>query len=283
VRKLLVVALLLAAVALAVHFHCSGPALKHHVDDDSGGKTVAVKDWGSFLKRWSREWLATGASFPPSMRKDEWLGNAPATEEQIAALERRLGVTLPPSYKAFLRVSNGWGQTTRFIGSLRLAEEVDWLKSCFPDMIKAYSITSIQDSLKTCSPDLVEALGIEPPTEEAMSDEDYYSYTDETVGEFKEEHLAETLLVADSVPGDSAIYLLNPCAVTEDGEWEAWFMAHWVPGVERHPSYAHLMLHEYHSFRCLELNDESAPLDLRPYGGAASPDRPRRAADSVPQ
>ncbi|VWX55962.1 hypothetical protein VARIO8X_110051 [Burkholderiales bacterium 8X] len=32
----------------------------------------------------------------------------PASEEQIARLESHLGVVLPPLYKAFLRICNGW-------------------------------------------------------------------------------------------------------------------------------------------------------------------------------
>jgi len=37
-----------------------------------------------------------------------WLGFPGATEAETAAAEAHLGVTLPPSYRAFLRVSNGW-------------------------------------------------------------------------------------------------------------------------------------------------------------------------------
>lgn len=38
--------------------------------------------------------------------------------------------------------------------------------------------------------------------------------------------LATTLVVSDEE--DGAPVLLNPAVVDEDGEWEAWFFAHWV-------------------------------------------------------
>jgi hypothetical protein len=41
----------------------------------------------------------------------------PATATQIAALERRIGRPLPPSYKAFLQLHNGWAD---FAGGAKL-------------------------------------------------------------------------------------------------------------------------------------------------------------------
>ena len=32
----------------------------------------------------------------------------PASEEQIAKLEQKIGIALPPSYRAFLTIHNGW-------------------------------------------------------------------------------------------------------------------------------------------------------------------------------
>jgi hypothetical protein len=44
------------------------------------------------------------------------------------------------------------------------------------------------------------------------------------------------------------MYLLNPEVVGADGEWEAFFFAHWVPGVRRFPSFWALMLAEQEDF-----------------------------------
>jgi len=50
--------------------------------------------------------------------------NPPATAAQIADVERRLGATLPPSYRAFLGLHNGW---TDFTGGAMIlpSEEFD--------------------------------------------------------------------------------------------------------------------------------------------------------------
>src|SRR5690606_3968544 len=47
--------------------------------------------------------------------------------------------------------------------------------------------------------------------------------------------LASTLQLSDK--GDAAILLLQPERVGPDGEWEAWFMASWIPGAYRFPSF----------------------------------------------
>ena len=46
----------------------------------------------------------------PEVIASRWLGYPGATEEQIMNLETRLGRKLPPSYRAFLKASNGFRQ-----------------------------------------------------------------------------------------------------------------------------------------------------------------------------
>lgn len=54
--------------------------------------------------------------------------------------------------------------------------------------------------------------------------------------------LAATLQISDE--GDAAFLLLNPRVRCGD-EWEAWFFAHWLPGAQRYPSFAALMLDQF--------------------------------------
>lgn len=71
--------------------------------------TFVPFDWPSLLQRVSRELLmdeATRGMVPPDAVSSEWLGYPGASEDEIAALEKRLGVRLPPSYRAFLRRLN---------------------------------------------------------------------------------------------------------------------------------------------------------------------------------
>src|SRR4029077_554525 len=66
----------------------------------------------------------------------------PASDAAIAALEERLGTTLPPSYRAFLAISDGaaafpgWGPVsgsrdtdTNAASGLRDATHVDWIRN----------------------------------------------------------------------------------------------------------------------------------------------------------
>jgi SMI1/KNR4 family protein SUKH-1 len=62
----------------------------------------------------------------PEVIASGWLGYPGATETQIAGLEARLGQSLPPSYRAFLKISNGFRQPGMMTQRLLSADEVDW-------------------------------------------------------------------------------------------------------------------------------------------------------------
>ncbi|MFD7902978.1 SMI1/KNR4 family protein [Kitasatospora sp. NPDC059747] len=92
--------------------------------------TEETFDWGSFLTRWSEEWADT-CTEPADEPADEaararGLGFGPAAEERIAAAEERLGRRLPPSYREFLAVSDGWRHAGGFIDHLAGAGEARW-------------------------------------------------------------------------------------------------------------------------------------------------------------
>jgi hypothetical protein len=78
-------------------------------------------------------------------------------------------------------------------------------------------------------------------------------------GDF-ERHLPATLRVSARETVGTAMYLLNPEVIGADGEWEAFYFAHWLPGVRRYPSFRALMQ--------AELEDLLAP---------APPPPPRRS------
>jgi hypothetical protein len=195
---------------------------------------MATFDWLPFLQQWSHEWIETEEGqrkLPPEVLASGWLGYPGATEEQLAAAEARLGMTFPPSYRAFLKVTNGWRLTSPFIYKLWSTEEIEWFSVRNQFWIDAYTKPA---SGKSPMP--------------LVSDEEYFFYgEDGAAGEdFKPEHLQGALEISDI--GDSAIYLLNPQVVTPEGEWEAWFFANWNPGATRYRSFWNLMQAEYTSF-----------------------------------
>jgi len=183
---------------------------------------VTVHDWESWLRTWNREILARydptkyNAFVDPRVAPDViasgWLGSPGASEAQIVELEARLGTTLPPSYRSFLRVSNGFLQPGVIVPRLLPTEEVAWLRDVDPETIEAWT-------------EGVSSVGEMP-------------------ADAPERRLSTALQVSARETVGTAMYLLDPRSVDADGEWEAWFFAHWVPGVDRFPSFQALMQSE---------------------------------------
>lgn len=184
-------------------------------------------DWIGLLQRWNDRLLASSLAddLPDEVLAAKWLGFPPATDAQVSGCEQRLGIALPPSYRSFLKVSNGWRQLTHAIDRVWGTEEIRWFKQYNKTWIAAYTQQSPYGARD------------EPP------DEDYFSY--ETPADFRPAHLKETLQI--SAVGDAAVFLLNPQVIDADGEWEAWFLADWNPGFLRFRSFRELIDREYHT------------------------------------
>ncbi|MFI6788810.1 SMI1/KNR4 family protein [Nonomuraea sp. NPDC050383] len=138
-----------------------------------------------------------------------------ATEDEIRQLEERLGSGLPPSYRAFLHVANGWrGGTLRATGEVGWVRDLDEYLAAMGSEDDEYAMTS-------------------------ASDEDYFVYGDDQDTVFyRPEYLPDMLLIGEF---DDGVYLLNPHITTQEGEWEAWYFAPWLPGAQRFRSFWDLM------------------------------------------
>ncbi len=192
--------------------------------------------WKPFLTEWSRallQWDRVREAAPPDAVHSGWVGRPGASEAELAAAEARLGIRLPPSYRQFLAVSNGWGQLTDFIFNLWSTEEIEWLRVRNQHLITVWT----EDM---------------PPNTRTVADAEYFVYgeTQDCVS-VRGEYLRTALEISGW--GDSAICLLNPQVVTPEGEWEAWFFANWLPGANRYRSFWELMQGEYAGF--LELRE----------------------------
>ena len=180
-------------------------------------------NWQAFLQAFSDELLADDrirASQPQEVVDSRWMGFQGASDSDIASLESRLEVSLPPSYRQFLVVSNGWRKTGYFIDRLWSTGQVRWFRDKNQAWIDAY----------------VEPARDLPP----ISDDEYLVYgesQDSVV--FRVDYLQTALEVSDV--GDSAILLLNPKTLADSGEWEAWFFANWLAGATRYRSFRDLM------------------------------------------
>jgi hypothetical protein len=157
----------------------------------------------------------------------DWLGAPGLDEKALAALEKRLGTSLPKSYRDFLAASDGW----RITGALGLrlwpAAKVGWLRDTGRPWITSWGASN---------------------AEGPVSDEDYFVYGDEQdAGAIRHEYVDTALQIGDS--DDNGIYLLNPKIVGPDGEWEAWHLAPFYPGAARFRSFAEMILQERSELR----------------------------------
>jgi cell wall assembly regulator SMI1 len=148
-------------------------------------------------------------------RSTGWCGQSPAPENEILKTEKRLGVTLPPSYRSFLSISNGWRPFSSFIERLLPVEES--YRIAEPENLKL---------LQQCY------------QEGDISDEEYLDYdTPEHMEALRHCYYPESILVGKPWEGESDMILLNPHIVFPDGEWETIFFANWVPGNQRYRSF----------------------------------------------
>ncbi|MBR7837059.1 SMI1/KNR4 family protein [Actinospica durhamensis] len=101
-------------------------------------------EWPEFLARWSGEWIdaadsATRDQLPVGTVERRWLGFDGATQEQLAAAEARLGCVLPPSYREFLAVTNGWLHAAPAIYRLGDTDSVGWFRELEPEWCAIWS------------------------------------------------------------------------------------------------------------------------------------------------
>ncbi|MEU6911707.1 SMI1/KNR4 family protein [Streptomyces olindensis] len=180
-------------------------------------------DWRSFLLKWSAEWADSLPDDGTRSEDDEaawqarWLGFPAASEERIAAMEERLGRRMPPSYREFLKVSDGWRHAGGFVWLLAGTEDARWHDN---------------------------ASGLADLMEE---------YLDEDAGpeERREADLWRRGLQLD-VESDVTHVLMDPEDVDEDGEWAVYTWASWrAEPPERHANFLAFMRDMHREFHSL--------------------------------
>ncbi|WP_328222476.1 SMI1/KNR4 family protein [Streptomyces sp. NBC_00310] len=206
---------------------------------------ITAFDWRPFLLRWSGEWADSLPDGETRGEDDEaalrarWLGFPPASQERIAAMEERLGRRMPPSYREFLKVSDGWRHAGGFVWLLAGTEDAHWHNN-----------------------------------ESELADM-FEEYLDEDAGpdERREADLWRRGLQLD-VESDVTHVLLDPEDVGEDGEWAVYTWASWrAEPPERHANFLEFMRDMYREFHSLRAhrsdgepvfaNDTTRKLDAR--------------------
>lgn len=159
----------------------------------------------------------------------------PAGGTEIAALEQRLGLPLPPDYRALLEFSNGIAAFPNLTaggpglrGFLR-ANEVGWLHEEEPEIVTMYVelIGNVGlDEVLTKGP----PAAAEPMDDTALDGDVDWDPT----------RLPFTLKIAEGSQGDPLL-LLDPYAIGPNGEWEVWDLANANPGVLRYGTLENLL------------------------------------------
>ncbi|MFJ7061537.1 SMI1/KNR4 family protein [Streptomyces griseobrunneus] len=157
------------------------------------------EEWRGFLERWDERYMKNEASdqeladlldddqwdLLEEGRLEQWLGEAPSSEEELAAVEERLGVRLPPSLRGFFLASNGWKRVKGWADLVHPCGEVAWMRD------------------SDAGSDLIRIYGENP------ANDDYVQLFRQCI----------------EVAAGEDLWLLDPTAVGPDGEWTAYLFA----------------------------------------------------------
>lgn len=195
-------------------------------------RPVPAVDLATLLRQWSDTQLAgldAQERLNDEAARSGSLLRPPATEADVAAAEQRLGTRFPPSYRAFLLLSDGaYGDTAGPVtgnppdaplGFLPAAE-LRWYRDVDPDAVELWVRTQEEIDEANGGPDLT------PPTE-------YDEVRDHRP-------IRDALLIARGF--DANCSLLVPVGEPgPDEEWEVW--DHYKEGASRWSSF-HAFVHD---------------------------------------
>ena len=241
-----------------------------------GRKRMGPTAWRQFLGRWNRELLGDAEvrrGLPAEVVASGWLGYPGATPAEIERAESRLGVRLPPSYRTFLTVSNGWHPAAPYLGRLWSTEEIGWYAGRHGRAIVEYLAGA------ACEPAARVSSGA-APQDARFSAADF---------------LWSALEISDANGGDDAVMLLSPDPSSRDAGWATAFLTTFSDQIDRYGGFQELMLARYACYRSLPrlfASPDPAMMDpdlvarprrvrqpqaIRPRYGGLAPDTPAAA------
>lgn len=172
-------------------------------------------NWRPWLEQWSEEPItaADPGDLEPEVVRQRWLGYSPASEADVEALEERLGLRLPPSYRGFLLTTDGWRHAGEFVSKMRDTSNIGWLR----DLESGW-----ESWAELCAEAPVDAPG---------------------------DPFGRGLLI--SLHAEVGVLFLDPADRDENGEWAAYSVFAWAEFPRRYPSFTALMESLYQDFHRL--------------------------------
>ena len=158
--------------------------------------------WKELLEKISQEAIRVQGeeSYDAQVYQTGWIGYKGATNAEIKNAEKKLGITLPEDYKAFLETTNGLLPLSSTHSPLLPVADIDYLKNA-----------------------------LEPFLFDILLD----YYTEEEEEAYKEK-LSNTILIS-GYPDEQQLWLVPENK--EKTSWQTWFFAHWVPGTHLYPGF----------------------------------------------
>jgi hypothetical protein len=164
---------------------------------DNDAVPATPQEWRDYLREYRELGVRVG-EFDAGRGEDR----EPATEEAVAAAERRLGVRFPPSYRSFLLTTDGWDDAGCWIGLVYSCDEVVWLR----------------DDDEGWGREFIDLYG------EDDGNEEYVAVFQRTL----------------KVTNGEDFWFLDPTDGDADGEWAAYRFEPKYGDLERFASFAHL-------------------------------------------
>lgn len=144
--------------------------------------------------------------FTTEQIKNNWIGNLPATQNEIEETESRLGIKLPADYKEFLKIANGYPTYNDAVEpSFEKISEIQYLRDFDPETIQIWIETGNDEIGKELNKSIIVAgkqeeqwfLLIPPINENAKWK--YWKFASWIPGEIKYKNLTEYFL--DTING----------------------------------------------------------------------------------
>ena len=183
-------------------------------------------DWENLLTEFDKKFLEAEIilnNFFYTTQRPLTLIISPSSDVEISELEKRICFELPPSYKQFLKVTNGFKVVNQFFGNLFQVNLVQPLIKFDPDFVDIWTRNDFE-----------------------VSDETYFNYDETQRTEWiRSNYSKDCIAISDWF--DGGIILLNP-NIKFSEEFEAWAFANWYPGAVRYKSFWDLIKGEFNTY-----------------------------------